>query len=285
MIRAVGRALAIFDAFDKDHLSLTLQEIGERIGMPKATTFRLVNTLERAGYLVRRGNLEYCLSLKLVRLAGMVHSTLSIRDIARPVMVEVNRRTSETIALNTLAGNERVCIDAIDTPSPLMTIAHPGDHVPLLYGAAGRILMAYMTDKEIATVLKTSPGGKDINRKALDRELSRFREQGYALTRGQRVQGITAIAVPIFDAQGLVRNNLLLTGPSVRVDPRDAELVSIMLEAGRDVSNRIGATQPPRTSSVMPSVKTTVNTANAATVRKSAARKPASPAAAKPRKR
>ena len=163
MIRAVSRALAIFDAFDKDHLSLTLHEIGERIGMPKATTFRLVNTLERAGFLVRRDNLEYCLSLKLVRLAGMVHSTLSIRDIARPVMVEVNRRTSETIALNTLAGVERVCIDAIDTPSPLMTIAHPGDHVPLLFGAAGRILMAYMDDKELSAVLKNSPGGKSID--------------------------------------------------------------------------------------------------------------------------
>jgi DNA-binding IclR family transcriptional regulator len=277
MIRAVSRALAIFDAFDKDHLSLTLHEIGERIGMPKATTFRLVNTLERAGFLVRRDNLEYCLSLKLVRLAGMVHSTLSIRDIARPVMVEVNRRTSETIALNTLAGNERVCIDAIDTPSPLMTIAHPGDHVPLLYGAAGRILMAYMEEKELSAVLKTSPGGKSIDRKALERELARFRQQGYALTRGQRVQGITAIAVPIFDAEGRVRNNLLLTGPSVRVDPRDTEFVDFMLEAGRDVSNRIGASAPPKTAAVMAQAK-------AATARKTAVRKPASASAARSRK-
>ena len=277
MIRAVSRALAIFDAFDKDHLSLTLHEIGERIGMPKATTFRLVNTLERAGFLVRRDNLEYCLSLKLVRLAGMVHSTLSIRDIARPVMVEVNRRTSETIALNTLAGVERVCIDAIDTPSPLMTIAHPGDHVPLLFGAAGRILMAYMDDKELSAVLKNSPGGKSIDRKALERELARFRQQGYALTRGQRVQGITAIAVPIFDGEGRVRNNLLLTGPSVRVDQRDTEFVDIMVEAGRDVSNRIGASARPRTSTVMAPVKP-------ATARKTAVRKPASASAAKSRK-
>jgi len=277
MIRAVSRALAIFDAFDKDHLSLTLHQIGERIAMPKATTFRLVNTLERAGFLVRRGNLEYCLSLKLVRLAGMVHSTLSIRDIARPVMVEVNRRTSETIALNTLAGNERVCIDAIDTPSPLMTIAHPGDHVPLLFGAAGRLLMAYMEEKELSTVLKTSPGGKAIDRKALERELARFRQQGYALTRGQRVQGITAIAVPIFDAEGRVRNNLLLTGPSVRVDQRDTEFVDIMLEAGRDVSNRIGASAPARTAAVMTPVK-------AATARKTAARKPAAAGATRSRK-
>ena len=34
MIRAVGRALAIFDAFDNEHLSLTLQDLAERIGEP-----------------------------------------------------------------------------------------------------------------------------------------------------------------------------------------------------------------------------------------------------------
>ena len=240
MIRSVGRALAIFDVFDKDHLSLTLQEIGARIGMPKTTAFRLVNTLDGAGFLVRLPNLEYCLSLKLVRLAGMVRSTLGIRDIARPVMVEVSRLTSETIALNTVSGNERICIEAMDTPSPLMSIAHPGDHVPLLFGAAGRILMAYMDEKELSAVLKSSPGSRSVDRAALKLELARFRRQGYALTRGQRVPGITAIAVPIFDANGAVRNNLLLTGPSVRVDARDSEFVEIMIAAGHDISNRLG---------------------------------------------
>ena len=32
-----------------------------------------------------------------------------------------------------------------------------------------------------------------------------------------------------------------MTGPSVRVDPRDQELADIMIAAGRDISNRLGA--------------------------------------------
>jgi len=94
MIRAVGRALAIFDAYDNEHLSLSLQEIAERIHMPKTTAFRLVNTLERAGFLIRMDNQQYCLSLKMARLGGLVRSTLSIREIARPVMLQVNEQTS-----------------------------------------------------------------------------------------------------------------------------------------------------------------------------------------------
>ena len=241
MIRAVGRALSIFDAFDNEHLNLSLQEIGERIKMPKTTAFRLVNTLERAGFLIRMDNQQYCLSLKLARLGGMVRSTLSTRDVARPIMIEVNQKTSETLTLNTVVGTERMVLEVVDTPAPLMSMARTGQHMPLLFGASSRILLAYMEPEELERVLKVTTVGHAIDRPALDRELARFRRQGYAITRGQRVAGLTAIAVPIFDINGDVRNCLSLTGPSVRIDPHDLDLAEVMIAAGRDLSTRLGA--------------------------------------------
>lgn len=240
MIRAVGRALAIFDAYDGEHLSLSLQEIAERIRMPKTTAFRLVATLERAGFLIRLDNQRYCLSMKLARLGGLVRSTLSIRDIARPVMLQVNEQVSETVTLNVVVGNERVVLDVVDTPAPLMSMARPGEHQPLLLGASGRTLMAYMKPADLERVLKANAPA-DFDRAAFDRELARFRRQGYAITRAQRVPGLTAIAVPIFDIHDEVRYCLALTGPSVRIDPRDQELAEILIAAGRDISSRLGA--------------------------------------------
>lgn len=244
MIRAVGRALAIFDAFDNEHLSLTLQEISERIRMPKTTAFRLVNTVERAGFLIRMENQQYCLSLKLVRLAGMVRSTLSIREIARPIMVELNQQTSETITLNTVSGSDRMVLEVVDTPAPLMSMARQGQTMPLLFGASSRILMAHMEESELNAALDKTAPNKGFDRTAVDRELARFRRQGYALSRGQRVPGLTAIAVPIYEIDGKVRNCLALTGPSVRVDTRDLDFAEIMMSAGRDLSNRLGAIVP-----------------------------------------
>jgi DNA-binding IclR family transcriptional regulator len=241
MIRAVGRALAIFDAFDNEHLSLSLQEIAERIRMPKTTAFRLVNTLERAGFLIRMDNQQYCLSLKVARLGGLVRSTLSIREIARPIMLEVNRQTQETITLNTVMGTDRMVLEVVDTPSPLMSMARLGQHMPLLLGASARVIMAYMEPDELERVLKANAKVAEIDRPALERELARFRKQGYALSRGQRVPGLTAISVPLFDINGKVRNSLSLTGPSIRVDPIDLDLAEIMMTAGRDISTRLGA--------------------------------------------
>jgi DNA-binding IclR family transcriptional regulator len=242
MIRAVGRALAIFDAYDNDHLSLSLQDIAERIRMPKTTAFRLVNTLERAGFLVRMDNQQYCLSLKMARLGGLVRSTLSVREIARAVMLEVNEQTKETVTLNAAFGNERMVLEVVDTPSPLMSMARLGQHMPMLLGAASRILLAYMEPQELEEVLKVNTAGVDnFDRAAVDRELGRARRQGYAISRGTRVAGLTAIAVPIFDINNRVPYCLAVTGPSIRIDPRDLELADIMMAAGRDISNRLGA--------------------------------------------
>lgn len=241
MIRAVGRALAIFDAFDNAHLSLSLQEIAERIQMPKTTAFRLVATLERAGFLIRMDNQQYCLSLKLARLGGLVRGTLSIREIARPVMLEVNRQTQETITLNTVVGTDRMVLEVVDTPSPLMSMARLGEHMPMFLGASSRILMAHMEPDELERVVAKNTAGAEFDRAAFDRELARFRKQGYALSRGQRVQGLTAIAAPLFDLQGKVRHCVALTGPSVRVDARDLDLAEIMMNAGREISTRLGA--------------------------------------------
>lgn len=246
MIRAVGRALAIFDAFDEKHLSLSLQEIGARINMPKATTFRLVHTLERAGFLVRLDNQQFCLSLKMVRLAGLVKGTIGIREIARPAMIEVAKETGETVTVNTFVGHQRLCIDVIDTPSPLMTIVRPGEQLLLLHGATGKALLAYRTQEEIEQIVVASPGGENVDRAELDEELSRIRELGYALTSGQRVPGITAIAVPLRDIKEEVHYSLALTGPSVRVDDKREKFIEIMVAAGAEISSRLGSIEASR---------------------------------------
>jgi DNA-binding IclR family transcriptional regulator len=246
MIRAVERALAIFDAFDSQHQSLTLLEIGERIAMPKATTFRLVNTLENSGFLVRMDNHRYCLSLKILRLAGLVKSTLGIREAARPSMTEVCNATGETVTLNIRSGFERICVDVVDTPSPLMTIVRPGEHVRLFRGATARVLLAYAKPAEINDIIAKSAKAEAVNITELRASLAEIRSQGYACTSGQRIPGVTAVSVPIFDINNEVHYSIAITGPSIRMDVRLKEFTKILTDAGAAISAMMGATVNPR---------------------------------------
>ena len=240
MSSAAARALAIIDAFDEASTALTMQEISERIGVPKATVFRLLETLETGGFLLRHDDQRYSLSLKFLRLAGLVPRAASLRAIARPKLEELSALTGETATLNTVLGHERVCIEAVNTWAPLMAIARVGDRVPLLFGATNRILLAFMDDAHRTTALDELERTHTFNRSALERELRQFRDQGYALTRNQRVNGITAIAVPLFSADGHAENCLALTGPGVRVQPREAELIKIVCAVGAEITQRLG---------------------------------------------
>jgi hypothetical protein len=91
-MRAVQRIIAILESFAPEKSSLTLQELADHIGLAKSTTFRIVQSLQRAGYLVRLQDQKYCLSFRLTRLAGLVNSTLSIREIRPPYNDSTGRR-------------------------------------------------------------------------------------------------------------------------------------------------------------------------------------------------
>src|SRR6187200_1891544 len=99
MMRAAHRILSIFESFTSEKSSLSLHEISERIELPKSTAFRIIQSLQKAGYLVRLEDQQYCLSFRFTRLAGLVGSTLGIREVARPIMSELAESTRETISL------------------------------------------------------------------------------------------------------------------------------------------------------------------------------------------
>jgi ribose transport system substrate-binding protein len=54
-VEAVAKALEVLESFDSDEEELTISEVGRRVGVPYSSAFRLVYTLEKRGYVMRRG--------------------------------------------------------------------------------------------------------------------------------------------------------------------------------------------------------------------------------------
>ncbi|WP_210495622.1 IclR family transcriptional regulator [Microvirga antarctica] len=242
MTRVVERVLALMECFDEEKPSLPLHEIAARAGLPKATAFRLLSTLVETGYVLQLANQDYCLSHKLMRLAAIAQRTFSIRDIARAVMIEVVSATGETVDLSVLNGTNRVCVDVLESPHPLKSIIRPGETVALGRGASGKLLLAYNEDALLDRVIAESAGSLD--KAALARNLRSIRKQGFAHSRGERVEGAEAISVPLRDHTGQVPSCLTLTGPSFRFSSKLQRFTEIMIDAGRRISLRLGAADP-----------------------------------------
>lgn len=240
-MRTIGRALAVFDCFTTEHPSLSLQDISRCSKLPKTTAFRVVQALEKRGYLARLQNRHYSLSFKFVRLASLVESTLDVRQIAHPVLQKLARACGESVTLSTVEGLDRVCVSVVNTPSPLMTLTSPGEHYPLGIGATSLMLMAYLPQSTLDDVLRAMPRKAGYARKKLLATLKTVRKQGYAVSHGGRVAGLSGVAVPVFDAGGAADYCLSIVLPSARTTARVPQLIDAALAAGADLSRRLGA--------------------------------------------
>jgi DNA-binding IclR family transcriptional regulator len=243
-MRAVQRILAIFESFTAERSSLTLQEIADHIELPKSTTFRIVQSLEKSGYLVRLEDQKYCLSFRFTRLAGLVKSTLGIREIARPILFELAETTKETVSLHTVSGRNRVCIDAIATAaSPLRNVVQPGEQVPLLAGSASKVLMAYMPKPQLTPIVSVIARQTKRSQADLLDELAKIRRQGYAVSHGERLLGVSAVSAPILDTQDEVHYCLSVGGPTVRMQATERDFVKRAMQAAADISRQFGGKQ------------------------------------------
>ncbi|WP_236597617.1 IclR family transcriptional regulator [Paraburkholderia kirstenboschensis] len=241
-MRSVQRILAVFESFSVDRTSLMLQEIADRIALPKSTAFRIVQSLEKAGYLVRLEDQQYCLSFRFTRLAGNVRSTLGIREISRPFLLQLADRTRETASLHTLSGSYRICIDAVATvAAPLRMVAQPGEQVPMVAGAASKVLMAYMSSEKLSAMVVDVARVTRRPRAEIEKEMEKIRTQGFAVSHGERLLGISAISAPIHDSADQVRYCISVGAPTVRMRINEDEIVRSVLIAAADISRQFGA--------------------------------------------
>lgn len=240
-MRAVQRILGVFECFGPGHSSLTLQEIANGIDLPKSTAFRIVQSLHKSGYLVRLHDQRYCLSFRFIRLAGLVESTVGIREIARPIMVELADKTKETVAIHTVIGRNRVCIDTTSTASSqLRSVMQPGMQIPLNAGSGSKTLMAFMPEAELAPALAHVIRTSRRVRSDVLSELAKIRKQGFAVSHGERVAGMSAISAPIANSQDEVRYCLTLNGPTIRIKPKEKEFVALVVDAAQTISLHFG---------------------------------------------
>ncbi|MFC6690000.1 IclR family transcriptional regulator [Pseudomonas lini] len=238
-MRSVQRILAVFESFSSDRSSLTLQDIADRIELPKSTTFRIVQSLEKAGYLVRLEQ-QYCLSFRFTRLAGLVKSTLGIREIARPVLQELAEQTEETVSIHAVSDRNRVCLDSVTTSSaPLRAVVQAGEQIPLLVGSASKVLMAYMPKAQLTPLVNVAKATKRTNGAVLE-EFAMIREQGYAVSHGERLLGISAISVPIKDVNQEVHYCLSVGAPTVRMNMNEKEFIELAVKGAEVISRQFG---------------------------------------------
>jgi len=249
-LKGVGSIIKIFkllDCFSFEETELGVMDLSNMLDMPKATVSRLVNVLEKNGYLEQnRVTKKYKLGLKLFYLGSIVLRQMKIEDKALPIMEDFVEKTGESIYFNVIRNNERMCLIYLDGKHDLQTLVHVGQRSPLYAGASAKVLLAFMKDWEIDEVIRRIGLAKITpdtisDPDELKEELAKIREQGYALSMSERILGVTSISAPVKNYTGKVIGSLSVTIPVIRANKEKIDqIVKLIIEGAKKLSFRLG---------------------------------------------
>src|SRR5581483_10131489 len=94
-------------------------------------------------------------------------------------------------------------------------VVRVGDELPLWAGASAKVLLSDAPEALLARVARRSPGG-DRHLATLREWTAAARRDGYAVSHGEREEGLSAVAVPVTGRSGAVVAALALSGPTLR---------------------------------------------------------------------
>src|SRR5918995_6711883 len=147
-VGVLDRCVAILRAVEDGARSFT--EIVDATGLTRSTAHRLIQGLEDHGFVVQIGGLGYALGPRLLALAASASRDLPLRELAHPSLERLARSTGESAQLYVRDGDRRVCIDAAESESELRTIVDIGASLPLEQGSAGKVFLAWGSERDQA---------------------------------------------------------------------------------------------------------------------------------------
>jgi DNA-binding IclR family transcriptional regulator len=245
---SVRRALLILESFTTRQPRLSLSEIHRVTNIPKSTVFRLVGALAGLNYLKYDAEgKKFFLGPKVLSLGFTVLRNLEDREIARPYMQSLVREINLTVGLLMLEKAEMVFIEKIRVPTLRDINIGIGSRLPVYNTAAGRVVLAHLSPEKLQAVvgeIKNDSSAAQYmrkNGKSLLASLAEVRRRGYATNDEESMEGIRALAVPIFSADGVAyAMHLVVTPEQIAVDRLVREYAPKLIATGREISEALG---------------------------------------------
>lgn len=253
----VFKALAVLEMVANSPDPLLLSEIAAEIGFDRSTTYRLLNTLVAAGYIVRdRASKRYHLSYRLVTLSRHLLVDNERARASQEIMEWIAQKTGETIHLSALDGLDEVLIQKAKGTQFLIVDFEIGERFRLHCTSVGKVILAYQDDhfidQLIAAGLPQVASNTITDPDRLREELRQIRETGYAIDDHELADHMRCISVPVFEADGRVTTGLSISGPDTRLTLEKLEEHKVpLLEGARELSERLGGAPHLTATSVM----------------------------------
>jgi DNA-binding IclR family transcriptional regulator len=216
--QSIVRATRLLRLFTVENPELSLSQMAVQLGVSRATVHRYATALRGAG-LLRMSPSGYSLGPRVIELAATAIAGLRVASAAGPFLARLVDVANETAVLSVWDGDAPVVVRVDDNTTRTVRInVRPGARLE--------------RDSAQGTIFRAHPP-------ISERGLSQVAAEGLAF-KASRIEGIAALATPVFQADGIVASLALVgTLPSI-AEARKSSVGAALREVGAALSAELG---------------------------------------------
>lgn len=207
IMTSLVRGLQVIQAFSRDTPAMTIAQLSQKTGIPRAAVRRVLYTLRALGFADAEDDRRYVLRPRILALGHAYLGALPLTRVAQPVLRRISDALGESCSVAVLDGDDIVYV-ARASASRIMSIdLHVGSRLPAAFTSMGRVLIAFRPDDLDARLgrITFTPFTPNTlrNAAALRAEIARVRETGYSVVDQELELGLRSIAVPVMAPSGV----------------------------------------------------------------------------------
>lgn len=233
-------ALRVFEHLAYQSQPMPLGEIAKQFSSSKATIYRHLRALVQRGFVHQdevSGNYE--IGVKLVVLGEAARGRFDIARAARDELVVLRDTTQQAATVCGLIQGSVVVLDLIQGRTLVEFGTRPGTRLDLETSAHGKVWLAFG-----AELVSTGRGGTarpGAKATAFASEIAATRRRGWASAPNEVVDGVNALAAPVFDHSGRMAGSVAIVGATqfILADPSRVQVEAVM-KAAKRISRALG---------------------------------------------
>jgi len=229
--KTLTKGLQVLESLSAGGGARGISDLAKELSLTKSNVHRLLQTLRRCGFVIQEaGSDRYLLSSKLWRLSRSGRAYEALSRIVRPVLARLVEETGESAMFVLVEGDNLAVVEQVETRNPVRVVFFSaGQSFPIArvvapgnaLTALQLIALANRPDTEARACLRRLQIELGERAAFVDRQAARLaaiERDGFAVSRGEWVSGVNAVAVPVTDGsqRGTLLGVLSCFGPAAR---------------------------------------------------------------------
>ena len=251
LVPALQRGMQLLGQFSRGERELTGAELSRRLDLPRASVFRLLQTLEQMGFVERVGDgPNYKLGIAVLRLGFEYLASMELAEHGRPIIDDLCGATGLSAHLVVRDAREAVIVAKSAGRSFMFNSIQVGARVPAHATVLGRVLLGDQSAEELAALyagvrLEPYTTQTPTSLAALQALVAADAQRGYGISQGGFEAGISTVAAPVFDDHHHIAAAVSVTVPSQRIEAQALDdIVAQVCDAALRLSQRISHMPP-----------------------------------------